>query len=104
MIDLRRLVGRVRVDTAPRGLGKTSLLREAQRHADAREALTIWVTAGEDLGLVVSIGEEIRRRTESWSSDARGRLRQLLEHLHLTLGVPGIAQVKASWPAEPDTP
>ena len=72
MIDLRRLVGRVRVDVAPRGLGKTSLLREAQRHADGRGALTIWLTAGEELGLVTSIGEEIHRRTETWASETRG--------------------------------
>jgi hypothetical protein len=104
MIDLHRLIGRVRVDTAPRGLGKTSLLREAQRHADGRGALTIWVTAGEELGLITSIGQEIQRRTESWASETRGRLRQLLEHLQVTLGVPGVAQVKASWPAEHDAP
>ena len=104
MIDLRRLVGRVRVDIAPRGLGKTSLLREAQRHADARGALTIWVTAGEELGLIASMGEEIRRRTETWGSETRGRLRQLLENLQVTLGVPGLAQVKATWQAGSDAP
>jgi hypothetical protein len=104
MVDLRRLVGRVRVDVAPRGLGKTSLLREAQRHAEGRGALTIWATAGEELGLIAAIGEEIRRRTETWGSEARGRLRQLLEHLQLTLGVPGVAQVKASWQAQPGAP
>jgi len=48
MIDLRRLVGRIRVDVAARGIGKTSLLREVQRRAEARGALTLWVTAGED--------------------------------------------------------
>jgi hypothetical protein len=104
MIDLRRLVGRVRVDVAPRGLGKTSLLREAQRHADSRAALTIWVTAGAELGLIASIGEEIRRRTETWGSETRGRLRELVEHLQVTLGVPGVAQVKATWQAGPGAP
>lgn len=99
MIDLRRLVGRVRVDVAPRGLGKTSLLREAQRHADGRGALTIWSTAGEELGLIASIGEEIHRRTETWAGETRGRLRQLLDSLQLTLGVPGVAQVRATLPA-----
>jgi hypothetical protein len=101
MVDLRRLIGRVRVDTAPRGLGKTSLLREAQRHAEGRGALTVWVTAGEELGLVSAIGEEIQRATENWAGETRSRLRQLVEHLQLTLGVPGVASVKASWPAEP---
>jgi hypothetical protein len=96
MIDLRRLVGRVRVDTAPRGLGKTSLLRQVQRHADDRGALTIWVTAGEELGLVAAIGDQIGRRTQSWGSETRGRLRELLDNLQVTLGVPGVAQVKAT--------
>ena len=104
MIDLRRLVGRVRVDIAPRGLGKTSLLREAQRHADGRGALTVWATAGEDLGLIAAIGEDIRRRTETWATETRGRLRQLLEHLQVTVGVPGVAQVKASWQPENAAP
>ena len=104
MIDLHRLVGRVRVDIAPRGLGKTSLLRQAQRHADGRGALTIWVTAGEELGLIASIGEEIRRRTETWGSETKGRLRQLLDSLQLTLGVPGLAQVKATWQAGANAP
>ena len=104
MVDLRRLVGRVRVDIGPRGLGKTSLLREAQRHAEGRGALTIWVTAGEELGLVAAIGEEIRRRTDTWASETRGRLRQLLDRLELSLGVPGVAKVTASWQADPETP
>lgn len=36
LIDLGRLVGRIRVDHAARGFGKTSLLREYQRLAAAR--------------------------------------------------------------------
>lgn len=52
MVDLQRLVGRVRVDVAARGIGKTSLLREVQRRADARGALTVWMTAGEQRGLI----------------------------------------------------
>ncbi len=50
LVDLGRLVSRLRVDHAPRGYGKTSLLREYQRRATARDVLTVWVTAGEEQG------------------------------------------------------
>ncbi|PZS33412.1 MAG: hypothetical protein DLM61_05230, partial [Pseudonocardiales bacterium] len=103
MIDLQRLVGRVRVDVAARGVGKTSLLREVQRRAEARGVLTVWVTAGEDLGLVPALANEITRQTEGWSSETRKRLRTLLDSLTVTVGVPGVAQVEArlSAPAPP---
>lgn len=84
MIDLRRLVGRIRVDIGPRGLGKTSLLREVQRRADAKGALTVWVTAGESAGLIGAITNEIERRTAAWSKDARGTLRNLLDATTIT--------------------
>lgn len=96
LIDLQRLVGRIRVDVAARGLGKTSLLREVQRRADARGALTVWVTAGEDVGLVPALGQEIARRSEGWASASRRHLRDALDRLTVTVGVPGVAQVEAS--------
>ncbi len=99
MVDLQRLVGRVRVDIAPRGIGKTSLLREVQRHAQARGALTLWITAGEDSGLVAAIADEIHRQTQGWRDAARTRLHSLLDHLTVSVGVPGVAQ--ATWKADP---
>jgi hypothetical protein len=102
MIDLQRLVGRVRVDVAARGIGKTSLLREAQRRAQARGAMTVWVTAGEQLGLIAAIAQEITRTAHDWKDEARGRLPDLLERLTVSLGVPGVARVEATWShAEP---
>lgn len=100
MIDLHRLVGRVRVDVAARGIGKTSLLREVQRRAEARGALTVWVTAGEDMGLIPALAAEIQRKTHDWKADTRARLRELLEHLTVSVGVPGIARVEATWEAD----
>ncbi len=97
MIDLQRLVGRVRVDVAARGIGKTSMLREAQRRAQARGALTIWVTAGEPLGLTAAIAREIARASTDWKDEARGRLPDLLERLTVSLGVPGVARLEATW-------
>jgi hypothetical protein len=98
MIDLKRLVGRIRVDVGSRGLGKTSLLREVQRRADARGALTVWITAGEDVGLVAGVGAEIARRTRDWNSEGTGKLRGVLDAMTFSVGVgvPGIAQVRAT--------
>lgn len=101
MIDLQRLVGRVRVDVAPRGIGKTSLLREAQRRAEARGALTVWVTAGDDLALIPALAQEIQRRVRDWRSDTRNRLGELLEHVAVSLSVPGVAKVEWSDTGEP---
>jgi len=91
LIDLGRLVGRIRVDHAARGFGKTSLLREYQRHAAARGAVTVWVTAGEEQGLVAQIAAELRRATDGFGEKTRAALRSRIETLQLSVGVPGIA-------------
>ncbi|WP_382309618.1 ATP-binding protein [Herbiconiux sp. UC225_62] len=100
LVDLQRLVGRIRVDHGPRGYGKTSLLRHYQRRAEARGAITVWVTAGEEGGLVAQLADGIRRATASWRSGARSGLRESLQALTLSVGIPGIARVDAAF--EPD--
>jgi hypothetical protein len=54
------------------------------------------------MGLVSAVAEEIRRTTQTWRGEAKGRLREMLEHLKLTVGVPGIAKVEAAF--GPDAP
>lgn len=93
LVDLGRLVGRLRVDHAPRGYGKTSLLREYQRRATARDVLTVWVTAGEEQGLVSQIAQEIDRAARSFGDSARTRVKGLLDTLTVTVGIPGVAHV-----------
>lgn len=95
MVDLRRFVGRIRVDHAPRGYGKTSLLREYERRARARGALVVWVTAGES-GLIAQIAVEIARATAGWGESARRRVRTHLDSLTVRLGVPAVAGVDAT--------
>jgi hypothetical protein len=97
LTELHRLVGRIRVDVGPRGLGKTSLLREVQRRAEARGAITVWVTAGEGTGLLPALAGEIERRSHGWARESRSKLRGLLDSLSVTVGVPGVAQATASW-------
>lgn len=93
LADLRRLVGRIRVDHAPRGFGKTSLLREYQRRATAHGVLTAWVTAGEPHGLVVQLRQALMAAAGSLDESSRLRLRAHLDSVSLTLGIPGVAEV-----------
>lgn len=106
MTDVQALVGRIRVDHAARGVGKTSLLREAQRMAEARGALTVWVTAGGEAGLIDSWASEIARRSSDWSKPDRQRLHRLLQSVtvKVAVGVPGVAQVEATRASTPPTP
>ncbi|MCS5717871.1 ATP-binding protein [Herbiconiux sp. CPCC 205763] len=96
LVDLKRLVGRIRVDNGPRGYGKTSLLRQYQTRAEARGAITVWVTAGEEVGLIAQLADAISRVTASWRSDTRSRLRQSLQVLTLSVGIPGVARIDAA--------
>jgi hypothetical protein len=93
LVDLRRLVGRIRVDHAARGVGKTSLLREFQRRAEARGVTTLWVTAGEPQGLIAQICEEAARASDVLPHGVRTRLLSRIDSLQVTVGVPGVAQV-----------
>lgn len=75
------------------------MLRRAQHQAEELGAVTFWVTAGEAIGLVPAIAEEVDRVTRDWDAQGRGRVRTALERLEVTVtgGVPGLASVQASW-------
>lgn len=101
MVDVQRLIGRIHVAFGERGIGKTSLLRAYQRLAEERDALCIWVTAGETGGLVAQIIEGIREATGSWPQDAARSVRKHLDELTVTVGIPGVASVSAKSTQDP---
>ncbi|TWE07346.1 AAA family ATPase [Rudaeicoccus suwonensis] len=104
---LHRLVPRIRIDHAPRGVGKTSLLRQVQRHAHARNAATIWVVAGQTTSLVPAIASAADRIAGDWSPVARSRLRAAVDRLEVKVsgGVPGVASAQVTLrPAEASDP
>lgn len=62
---LGQFIARVRVDYAARGVGKTSLLREAERIFTRSAISTIWVTANEDENLLLTVLDEMRKLVPS---------------------------------------
>lgn len=101
MAALGRLVPRIRVDHGPRGVGKTSLLRQVEQRARAKEAAVIWVTAGESSGLVPAIADGAERLVRRWPVKLRERVAAALSHLELKVsgGLPGVASIEAAWSA-----
>jgi DNA-binding MarR family transcriptional regulator len=74
---------------APRGLGKTSLLRMAQRDALAEGYLTVWVTGRDDQpmspGLVQALSAAVTER--SFGERAKALVHRL-EQVQLEFGIP----------------
>lgn len=61
IMSLGEFIARVRVDYAARGVGKTSLLREAERIFARNAIATIWVTANQDENLLLTVLDEMRK-------------------------------------------
>lgn len=93
MCDLGQLVGRTQVFTAARGFGKTSLLREIERRAQARGAVSAWVTAGEEQGLIPAVVDSFREATSSWRDSSR--LLPVLEQARVVVNL-GVASAEAT--------
>jgi hypothetical protein len=92
---------------APRGIGKTSLLRTAQRQAEEQGCLTVWVACSRERAflseLVRGIDRSLARADVVPRSDAR-RWRSFLDRITLELGVPGVpVKVSASLARAPRT-
>lgn len=89
--DQGRLAGRIRVETGPRGVGKTSLLRKAQHLARGRDLATVFVTAGNG-ALTAVITDEIEQLTRDWGQGEV--LRDWLERAKVTFKAPGFLDVE----------
>lgn len=93
---LHAFAARVRVDVAGRGIGKTSLLREAQRIFERHGIRSVWVTADPDESLAAAILAELRHIVPKDRSSA---LVEAIDSASLTIG-PSFA--KASATIKPD--
>ncbi len=79
---------------APRGLGKTSLLRTAQRQATEVGCLSVWVACSRDRAFLPELVHATRRTLEraglpAGAAETR-RWRARLEKVRIELGVPGL--------------
>lgn len=97
MSTRRRLAGRVHVFVGPRGVGKTSLLREAQRQAEAGGHATVFVTAGHS-DLVATLVEALGLGPLRWQPESLG---SRLQEIGVSVGVPG-ARVSATFDGRDD--
>lgn len=80
--------GRIRVNTGPRGVGKTSLLKAVRDDADRAGFVTGWVTARTDESLIIQIVGSLRRGLDAIgiSTDTDPGFRDRLRSLTLELG------------------
>lgn len=85
-----RFVPRVHVDHGPRGVGKTSLLREAQRIFGGYDIKTVLITANPEEDLVGSLLAELRLVVGSGSRMRQSAV-EAIDSATVTLGVPGLA-------------
>lgn len=82
---LGRFVARVRVEHASRGVGKTSLLREAQRTFERAGIKTVWVTANEDEKLLPAVLSELRHLLPA-AKRKSAELVELIDSVTVSLG------------------
>jgi len=76
---------------APRGLGKTSLLRMAQRDAITDGFLTAWVTGRDDRPMSPDVAHGLSTAVNERSFGERSKaLLQRLDQVQVELGIPGV--------------
>lgn len=78
------------VFTAPRGLGKTSLLRTAAHRARPDGFVTAWVSCVRDQKFLPDLGASIGRALSALDSRADDRWRTRWESFQVEVGIPGI--------------
>ena len=102
LADTGAFIARPKVYIGGRGIGKTSLLRSAQKDAHHRGLQTIWITAG-DSPLIPTLSAELSALTAGWDAATRQEISGLIRNLQLTLKIPGLGSVTTS-PAAGEAP
>lgn len=104
VVQFAEVGGPLLVFHAPRGIGKTSLLRRGQDVAEAAGALTVWVACSRDRPFLPELLHALQRsleRADVVPRSARGRRwRSLLDKVSVEFGIPGVPiKVKAELPS-----
>ena len=95
--------GPLLVFQGPRGVGKTSLLREAQRDAEGHGFITAWVSCRRNAPFLPDLVSRIGKAIETADILPRaekGRWGLRLERIGVEIGVPSVVKVSASASAD----
>lgn len=93
-----RFAGRVRVDVGPRGVGKTTLLRRAQRTAHDLGLATVFVTAGNGV-LTAVIADEVHQLARAWGHG--DVLAERVSQVKVSASLPGVGHVEVRGTSRP---
>jgi len=104
VVTYGELGGPLLVFHAPRGLGKTSLLRAAQRRADALGFVSAWVACSRERPVLPELVRSVQTALEGADvlprGGAGGRWRKRLQSVTVEVGVPG-AKLQAAVASPP---
>lgn len=95
--------GPLLVFQGPRGVGKTSLLREAQRDAEAHGFITAWVACRRNAPFLPDLVSRVSKAIEIadiFPRAEKGSWRLRLESLGLEFGLPSVVKVSAKAAAD----
>ena len=95
--------GPLLVFLGPRGVGKTSLLREAQRDAEAHGFITAWVACRRNAPFLPDLVSRVGKAIETADilpRSEKGSWRLRLESIGLEFGLPSVVKVSATATAE----
>lgn len=95
--------GPLLVFLGPRGVGKTSLLREAQRDAEAHGFITAWVACRRNAPFLPDLVSRVGKAIETADilpRSEKGGWRLRLESIGLEFGLPSVVKVSAKAAAE----
>ena len=95
MAHLQQFIPRVHVVFGPRGIGKTSLLREGQRVLESAHIRTVWLTAGPDTPLLGSLLNELAALV-GLGSRLRRRTAHQIQAISMEIGNPLVGKVSAT--------
>jgi hypothetical protein len=95
--------GPLLVFQGPRGVGKTSLLREAQRDAEAHGSITAWVACRRNAPFLPDLVSRVGKAIETADILPRaekGNWKLRLESIGLEFGLPSVVKVSATAAAD----
>lgn len=89
----------------PRGVGKTSLLRDGEQEARELGFLTAWVACSRRRPFLPDLASRVTRATDRWDAGSkkdRTRLSLRLDSISAQIGVPGVKLTASARRAGPD--